>query len=134
MVTSTHEQRALIVDGDENVLRLLDRKLSHAGFAVSTAGDGEEGYYKARAFGADVVVVGDSLGPLDCHSLLRALAALPSHPALIVLSTEGGEEQIARALRAGADDYVLKPFSPNELIHRVRVTLARRRVMAEAAP
>ncbi|MBI2767692.1 MAG: response regulator transcription factor [Chloroflexi bacterium] len=126
--------RTLIVDGDESVLRLLDLKLSRAGFSVSTSRDGEDAYFKARAFGAHVVLVADSIGPLDSHSLVRAIAALPSRPAMIFLSSRGGEDDIEHALRAGCDDYVLKPFSPQELVHRIRTTLIRRRVLPEGCP
>jgi two-component system response regulator ResD len=126
--------RALVVDGQESVLRLLELKLSRAGFSVGTAADGEDAYLKARAFGADIVLVADSIGPLDSHSLVCALAALPSRPAMIFLSSRGGEEDIEHALRAGCDDYVLKPFSPHELIHRMRTTLIRRRVWLEGHP
>lgn len=125
--------RALVVDGDESVLRLLELKLSRAGFSVSTAADGKDAYLTARAFGVDVVLVADSIGPLDSHSLVRALAALPSRPAMIFLSSRDGEDDVEHALRAGCDDYVLKPFSPHELIHRVRTTLIRRRVLQEGA-
>jgi two-component system alkaline phosphatase synthesis response regulator PhoP len=128
------EPKVLVVDGDESVLRLLELKLARAGFSVDTAADGEEGYLKARAFGADIIVVGDMLGPLDSHSLIRAIANLPSRPAMIFLSGADGEEDIEHALRGGCDNYVLKPFSPHELVHRVRVTLIRRRVVDEANP
>lgn len=124
----------MIVDGDESVLRLIDIKLSHAGFSVSTASDGEEGYLRARAFGADIVIVGNSLGPLDSHSLVRAIATLPEPPPMIFLSDGESDDDIEHALRAGCSDYVLKPFSPHELVHRVRVVLMRRRLAQAANP
>lgn len=123
--------KALVVDGDENVLHLLEIKLSRAGFSVSTASDGEDGYLRARAFGADIMLIGDSLGPLDSHSLVRAVAELPSPPPMVFLSANDGPEDLEHALRAGCDDYVLKPFSPHELVHRVRVVLARRWLSGE---
>lgn len=118
----------LVVDGDENVLRLLEIKLSHEGFSVRTAQEGEEGYIAARIGSPDVVVAGDALGPLDSHSLVRALSDLPVPPAIIFLSHHDGDEDVEHALMAGCSDYVLKPFSPHEMIHRVRVTLLRRRL------
>lgn len=120
--------RVLVVDGDDNVLRLLEIKLSRAGYCVSTADDGEQGYLAARLGPADLVIAGDALGPLDSHSLVRALAGLPDPPAVVFLSACAADSDIERALHAGCDDYVLKPFSPHELVHRVGVTLARRRL------
>lgn len=134
MSAQREELKALIVDGDESILRLLEIKLTRAGFSTSTAADGEDGYLKARAFSPDLVIVGDSLGPLDSHSLMRAIADLPSDPAMIFLSEHDGEAEIERALRAGCDDYVLKPFSPRDLVHRVQVVLLRRRVALEGGP
>ena len=131
MTDEAEGPRALVVDGDEATLRLLELKLSRAGFQTGTASDGEDGYLKARAFGPDVIIIGDTLGPLDSHSLVRAVAELPADPAMVFLSSRDGGEEIDRALRAGCDDYVLKPFSPHELIHRVRVVLSRRRIAAE---
>jgi len=128
MPSEREAPRALVVDGDESVLRLLDIKLSRAGFTVATASDGEDAYLKARAFGADVIVVADSIGPLDSHSLVRAITELPARPPIVFLSERDTDEDIERALRAGCDDYVLKPFSPHELVHRVRVVLKRRKL------
>jgi len=127
------QPRVLVVDGDESVLRLLEIKLSKAGFTVGTVADGEAGYVQARASGVDLVIAGDALGPIDSHSLVRELRDLPSPPAIIVLSSEASPEAIARALRAGCDDYVLKPYSPHELVHRIEVTLLRRKIAAEAS-
>lgn len=129
------EERArrtvLVVDGDERVLRPLEIKLARAGFAVHCADDGQEGFEQARADGFEAVVVGDSLGPLDAHSLVRALAGLPGQPVVVALSAVQDEETIARLLRAGCDDYVLKPFSPQEVAHRLRVALLRRQARRE---
>jgi DNA-binding response OmpR family regulator len=125
----------LLVDGDENVLRLLSIKLPRAGFRVMTATDGEAGLKEALASEPAVVLVDGALPKLDGYRLSEALDGLPGHkrPAVVFLSAVDGPDAIEKALRSGGDDYVLKPFSPEELVHRLKVTLLRRRLATEKA-
>jgi two-component system alkaline phosphatase synthesis response regulator PhoP len=104
---------------------LLDIKLSDAGFDVRTASDGEEGLSGARAERPDLVLVEAQLPKLDGYAVTRALKEhFPFNaPLIMMLSSRGRISEIAEGLRAGADDYVLKPFSPSELIERMIIRL-----------
>lgn len=125
-----HDQPALgvvlVVDDDENVRRLLDIKLQRAGAAVAVAEDGAGALASAGAARPDLVVLADSIADMDACDVIRSLAALDRRPGIVVLSGRRAATSIRAALECGADDYVLKPFSPQELIHRLVVVGLRR--------
>jgi DNA-binding response OmpR family regulator len=121
--------RVLVVDGDENVLRLLSIKLSQAGFAVTALNDGGEGFADHLDEAPDLVLVGDNLPSQDNHELARLIMALAAEarPAVVFLAQSEADGDIEKAFEAGCDDYIVRPFSPRELIHRLKVMLIRRR-------
>jgi DNA-binding response OmpR family regulator len=125
----------LVVDPDEGVLRLLSIKLTRAGFSVVTACDGRQALALALARVPALVVTEKDLPSLDGFGLARALGRAPGQrrPALVFLATLDGEEDLHRAFRSGCDDFITKPFSPGELVHRLKVTLLRHRLTSEMA-
>jgi two-component system response regulator ResD len=124
---------ALVVDTDESVLRLLNIKLTRAGFRVVAATDGEQALADAVARRPVLVLLDTALPRLDGYQVAGELARImgDQRPAVVFLSRASSSEAIERALRSGCDDYVLKPFSPEELMHRCRVTLLRRQIAGE---
>jgi DNA-binding response OmpR family regulator len=111
----------LVVDDDPVILRLLEVNFEMEGFAVLTAGDGEEACAVARASGPDIIV-SDVMMPrrngLELVVELKGDAGTAAIP-IILLSAKAQASDIRAGLDAGADDYVTKPFEPNELVERV---------------
>jgi two-component system alkaline phosphatase synthesis response regulator PhoP len=125
--------RALVIDGQPDVRRLIAIKLGQAGFRVSTALDGQEGLARALADKPDVIVL-DALTPKrDGYSVAGEVRRqLTDHPPVIImLSAQGQLADIARGLDSGADDYLVKPFAPRELLERIAVALIKRGRMSE---
>jgi two-component system alkaline phosphatase synthesis response regulator PhoP len=124
----------LVVDSDPDILRLVEHKLRPAGFEVLTALDGERGLALAMVKRPTVLLAEALLPGLDGLSLVAETRRLlgPTGPVAILLSESEQEADIAAALASGADDYVLKPFSPRELITRIAVARARARLHAPA--
>ena len=119
----------LVVEDEPRIASLVRDYLEHAGFAVLTAGDGVGGLALARARRPDAVVLDLGLPKLDGLDVIRTLRVDSSVP-VIVLTARGDETDRIIGLELGADDYVVKPFSPKELVARVRAVLRR----AEARP
>ena len=117
----------LIVDDDADVCELLSYKLRHAGFEVHTESDGETGLAAARELRPDVVVL-DWMMPRMTGSevcgAIRGDASLAGVP-VIMLTAKAQEPDVERGFAAGADDFVVKPFSARELMSRIRVQLSR---------
>lgn len=116
-------ERVLIVEDDPDLRDLIAFNFESKGFEIDTADDGEEALALLEAANdlPDAIVLEILLPEIDGIELLRRcssddrLAAIPT----IVLSAVGDEETVAEAYELGADDYLTKPFSPNELITRV---------------
>lgn len=117
----------LIVDEDTSVLRLLDVKLSGAGFEVMRARDGSEALALAQAESPDVVVTEVLLPDIEQPDYLMLLRKTVPNALVLVLSSLHMDETIASALAIGADDFMSKPFSPLALLERLRVNLIRTR-------
>ncbi len=120
----------IVADGDSEVRRLLRVKLGAAGFDVREAASVAEIRTAARhGSPPDALVCEWRLADGDPVSLFADLATWgPQKPAIVILSELDGDDDIERALVAGGDDVVAKPFSPAELILRVRVALVRRAI------
>ena len=120
--------RVLAIDDDIDVRNLLEIKLSKAGFQVSTAGNGEEGLARALEEKPDVIVVDVMMPRMDGHQMLAQLRETlgDETPVTILLTALGQELDVIKGLGAGADDYIIKPFSPRELIERIRVALIKK--------
>ena len=118
--------RVLVVDDDSKILSSLRLYLEHAGYEVAAAPDGQRALAAARAFRPDLVVLDVMLPKGDGLAVCRALRAESEVP-ILFLTARATEEDRLEGLDLGADDYVTKPFSPRELVARVRAILRRAR-------
>jgi DNA-binding response OmpR family regulator len=116
--------RILIVDDEPKIVRLVRDYLEHAGFAVTVARDGREALMRVRTDRPDLVVLDIGLPELDGLDVTRSLRRDSSVP-IIMLTARDDETDTVLGLELGADDYVTKPFSPRELVARVRAVLRR---------
>src|SRR4051794_8111790 len=120
--------KILVVDDEANVQRLLQYTLKQAGYTVTVAGDGQEAL---RLWGSEspaLILLDVTLPKLDGYAVaerIRAEEAGREHVPIIMLTAEKEVEQKVRGLRAGADDYLVKPFHQAELLARMRSLLAR---------
>jgi len=118
--------KVLAVDDEDDVRRLIKIKLQKAGFEVITAVNGEEAVALAKTEKPDVVIM-DWMMPKMDGPTATAVIKTECNPAPIVLmlTAKGTEDDILHGLMGGADDYVVKPFAPRELIARVNVALVK---------
>ena len=114
----------LVVDDEPKIVELARDYLEHAGFAVVSAFDGSEALIRARTDAPDLIVLDLGLPKLDGLDVARALRRDSSVP-IVILSGRSDESDKLVGLELGADDYVTKPFSPKELVARVRAVLRR---------
>jgi len=119
--------RALVVDDDEGMLGLLERLLGAAGLEVTTAATGEAALVAALAERPDVVTLDVNLPGLSGYEVCRALreAYGPSLPILFLSGSRTESFDRVAGLLLGADDYLTKPFAPDELLARVRGLVRR---------
>ena len=122
--------RVLVVDDEPQILRAVEMKLRSAGYTVETASTAQEALMKAGMRPPEAVILDvllpDGRGTEVCRELRRWSTA-----PILVLSAVGEEKEKIEALDAGADDYVTKPFSGDELLARLRATLRRAATSAE---
>src|SRR4029079_785501 len=114
----------LVVDDEPKIVQLARDYLEHAGFSVLTAGDGTSALHAARVREPDLIVLDLGLPGLDGLEVMRSIRAAGSTP-IVVLTARDTELDKLLGLEVGADDYVTKPFSPRELVARVRAVLRR---------
>jgi two-component system response regulator MprA len=117
--------RVLLVDDDRDLVALLARGFRYEGFDVCTALTGDDGLELASGGGCDVVVLDIGMPGLDGFALLRRLRLKSDVPVVMLTARDEVADKVA-ALGGGADDYVAKPFSFDELVARVRAVLRRR--------
>jgi two-component system alkaline phosphatase synthesis response regulator PhoP len=118
--------RVLAVDDEPDVLRLVEIKLKKAGFEVLTARDGEEGLNKAISERPDVVLLDVMMPKMDGFTAAAKIKEQMQPPPLILMLTAKGQESdVVKGLSGGADDYIIKPFAPRELITRINVALIK---------
>jgi pilus assembly protein CpaE len=120
--------KILVVDDDPNVQRLLQYTLKQEGYEVVTASDGTEGFRLWGAENPSLILLDVMLPKLDGYQVaakIRQEEGPAGHVPIIMLTAEREVEQKVRGLRAGADDYLIKPFHPAELLARIKSLLAR---------
>jgi pilus assembly protein CpaE len=120
--------KILVVDDDPNVQRLLQYTLKQEGYEVVVAGDGAEGFRLWGVEDPSLILLDVMLPKLDGYQVatkIRQEEAGSGHVPIIMLTAEREVEQKVRGLRAGADDYLIKPFHPAELLARIKSLLAR---------
>ena len=120
-------KRVLVVEDEADIRRLVSIKLKGAGYDVSTANDGEEGLAAAVRDKPDLLVSDVMMPKMDGYTMVREVReALGSEaPAIIMLTARGQDTDVATGLDSGADDYIVKPFAPRELVARVQVVMLR---------
>jgi DNA-binding response OmpR family regulator len=128
-LTEPRRTTVLVVDDDAKIVATITRYLEHGGMAAVSAANGIDALARARAVRPDLIVLDRMLPELDGLSVCRILRAESSVP-IIMLTARAAEHERLEGLDLGADDYVVKPFSPRELVARVRAVL-RRGVAAE---
>jgi two-component system KDP operon response regulator KdpE len=114
----------LVVDDEPQIRRTLRTALSAEGYAIVEANDGQQALEKLRDEKPDLVLMDVNMPVLDGLQACRAIRASSRVP-MIMLTVRGAEKDKVRALDAGADDYVVKPFGIQELLARIRVALRR---------
>jgi len=126
-------QKILVVDDEESMVDVIRYSLEKAGYLVCAAGDGEEALRLAREQKPDLVVLDIMLPRLDGYEVCKILCIEMGMP-IIMLTAKDEEIDKVVGLEVGADDYLTKPFSPRELVARVRAHLRRRLRTAQLPP
>jgi DNA-binding response OmpR family regulator len=122
----------LVVEDEPTIAEVVSRYLERAGYRTEIASDGVEALRLAAAQRPDLVVLDLMLPLLDGFEVLRRLREQAAgNPAVIMLTAKGEQDDRLAGLRSGADDYVVKPFSPSELVARVDAVLRRARPSPE---
>jgi two-component system response regulator MprA len=116
--------RILVIEDEERIRQFLKRGLTYEGFVVDGADDGKSGLERARDNPPDLVLLDIMLPGIDGLEVCRRLRAASAVPILMLTAKESIEDRVA-GLDAGADDYLVKPFSFDELLARVRALLRR---------
>jgi len=119
--------RILVVDDEESITQLVSTALRYEGFEVQTAGTGKAALREVESFRPDLVLLDVMLPDLDGFEVQRRLPGTPDRLPVVFLTARRETEDRVRGLTIGADDYVTKPFSLEELIARVRAVLRRTR-------
>jgi two-component system KDP operon response regulator KdpE len=124
MDTSFRGRRILAVDDEERMVRFIRLNLEHDGFQVIEAYNGSQALEQIRSNLPDIVLLDVMMPDIDGFDVLRMIRETSIIP-VIMLTAKGDEEDRIRGLELGADDYITKPFSPRELVSRVRAVLRR---------
>jgi len=121
----------LVVDDEPKIIQLARDYLEHAGFAVLTARDGKTALAGVRSAKPDLVILDLGLPGMDGLDVTRAVRKDSNVP-IVMLTARGEESDKLVGLELGADDYITKPFSPKELVARVRAVLRRAESASES--
>jgi len=119
--------QVLVVEDDEDILELIAYNLRKEGFRVTCVASGEDAQRKLRTESYNLVILDLMLPGIDGLEVCKSLRKHPSTAELPVMmvTAKGGESDIVAGLELGADDYIVKPFSPNVLIARIKTLLRR---------
>ena len=116
--------KILVVDDEQRMIHFIRMKLDQEGFSVHEAYDGKDALDQIRIVMPDLVILDVMMPKMDGFETLALLRENSNVP-VIMLTARGEENDRVRGLELGADDYVTKPFSPQELVSRVRAVLRR---------
>lgn len=117
-------QKILVVDDEERMARFIRLNLEHDGFQVVEAYKGQQAMDKLRTALPDLVLLDIMMPDLDGFEVLKMIREVSKIP-VIMLTAKGEEDDKVKGLELGADDYITKPFSPRELVSRVKAVLRR---------
>ena len=129
MSSDSQNSKILVVDDEERMVRFIRLNLEHDGFQVIEAYRGAQAIQAIRDNLPDLVLLDVMLPDIDGFEILKMIREVNSVP-VIMLTAKGEEDDRVRGLELGADDYVTKPFSPRELVSRVRAVLRRAEMIA----
>ncbi len=118
------DRRILVVDDEERMVRFIRLNLEHDGFRVIEAFNGTQAINKVRSNLPDLVLLDIMMPDIDGFEVLRIIREVSTIP-VIMLTAKGEEDDRIHGLELGADDYITKPFSPRELVSRVKAVLRR---------
>ena len=129
-------ERVLVVDDDDDIVRVVRINLELEGFDVDTAGDGQEALERAIADPPDIVLLDIMMPRMDGLTALRKMRSQPSlaSTSIVLLTARGLTEDRVNGLELGADDYVTKPFDVVELVARVKAVLRRTKTARDTSP
>ena len=116
--------RILIVEDEPDLLRSLAKALREEGYAVDSAADGEDGFFKAESYNYDAIVLDVMLPKIDGWEVLKRLRKIKKTPVLMLTARDQSRDRV-HGLDTGADDYVVKPFDLAELLARLRALIRR---------
>ena len=116
----------LAIDDDIYILRMLKRAMETEGFSVLTASNGEEALRLFAGENPDLVLLDITMPGIDGYTVCERIREFSRNP-IIIVTARGNDDEIVRGLEAGADDYVVKPFSIRELLARIKATIRRSR-------
>ena len=125
--------KVLVVEDDRNILKGLVDNLEMEGYKVVTASDGEAALKKAKEAAPDLIILDVMMPKMNGFDVCKQLKAKGSTVPIIILSAKAQEADKVLGLELGADDYVTKPFSPRELLVRVKAVLRRAGSSAKVA-
>jgi DNA-binding response OmpR family regulator len=119
--------KILIVEDEESILMALEDNLSLEGYEVESAKDGEQGFSRAKEGRFDLIILDIMLPRMDGFDVCRQLRQAGTTTPILMLTAKSQEVDKVLGLELGADDYVTKPFSPRELLARVKALLRRQK-------
>lgn len=117
--------RLLVVEDEPDLAATLRKALAEEGFAVDVVGDGEEALWQAESIAYDAIVLDLMIPGIDGWEVVRRLRAKDNRSPVLVLTARDATTDKVRALDSGADDYLTKPFTLNELVARIRALIRR---------
>jgi diguanylate cyclase (GGDEF)-like protein len=130
------EKQILVIDDDRNLRKIIQTNLELAGYTVTTASNGDEGLSLLDSIQPDLVVLDVMMPVMDGYEVARRIRRHPvnAHVPIIMLTAKGEVEDKLAGFEAGADDYMTKPFGPQELLARVKAKIRRVEVDASLSP
>ncbi len=117
--------RILVIEDDRKIASFIERGLREDGYAVDVAHDGQEGLTNAHVYDYDALIVDIMLPGKNGYEIVRDLRSKAKAVPVLLLTARDSKEDIVRGLDAGADDYLTKPFSFDELLARLRALIRR---------
>jgi DNA-binding response OmpR family regulator len=117
-------RKILVIDDEERMVRFIRLNLEHDGFIVIEAFNGKQALQRLRDATPDLILLDIMMPDLDGFEVLQMIREINNVP-VIMLTAKGEEDDRVRGLELGADDYITKPFSPRELVSRVKAVLRR---------
>jgi two-component system phosphate regulon response regulator PhoB len=126
-------EKIVVIEDEEDILEVISYNLRREGFEVTTSTSGEDGLTKIERNAPNLVILDLMLPEIDGLDLCRKLKSDPVTQSIpvIMVTAKGEESDVVLGLGMGADDYVVKPFSPKELVARVKAVLRRSRAVPE---